>query len=264
MRRTRQLAGFTALVGFEIGAIAALHAIGSQAWLQVPWSDLGPWVDLAPLEDVVAALLRTAALAIAYWLALSTATYSAARLTRIPALVRATARATLPQVRRVVDRAIAVTLTTAALSAPLGPALGADIANQAPAPPDSTVYQITDQGVPTPLNLESPDPTLVVPPGIGGAGYTPRPAGGVDRDAATHIDTEPAVHQVVAGENLWTISESHLKAALPDRDIGASEIAVYWRRVIDANSPMLRSGDPNLIYPGELILLPAIDQGGTS
>ena len=35
-----------------------------------------------------------------------------------------------------------------------------------------------------------------------------------------------------------------------------AEITPYWRRVIVANAGGLRSHDPNLIYPGERIVLP--------
>jgi nucleoid-associated protein YgaU len=37
------------------------------------------------------------------------------------------------------------------------------------------------------------------------------------------------------------------------------EVAEYWRKVIDANRDRLRSGDPNLIYPGEEIILPPLE-----
>jgi len=262
--RAWRVTAFTALVGFEGAAIVALHGIGSQSWLQVPWNDLPAWIEMAPLEDVVAALLRSVALSIAYWITASTAIYTTARLTRIPALIRATGRTTLPQVRRVVDRAIAVTVTTAALSAPLAPALGADIAEPAPAATEPIVYQISDQGVPTPLNLETPDPTFIVPPGVEGAGYTPNPAGGVTLGVDAAAPTESVVYEVVSGDNLWTISSRHLKAANPNREVDAAEIAVYWRRVIEINTPTLQSGDANLIYPGESVVLPAIDQGGSS
>ncbi len=40
--------------------------------------------------------------------------------------------------------------------------------------------------------------------------------------------------------------------ALPDD----ATIARYWQAVIAANRTTLRSGDPNLIFPGELVTLP--------
>lgn len=56
---------------------------------------------------------------------------------------------------------------------------------------------------------------------------------------------------VVRGDHLWKISARHLGPAAGDR-----EIAPYWREVVDVNTPSLRSGDPDLIYPGEVVELP--------
>jgi nucleoid-associated protein YgaU len=68
-------------------------------------------------------------------------------------------------------------------------------------------------------------------------------------------------YKVVEGDNLWTIAGDHLAEA---RSGGAGEpttreVAAYWLRVVDANAPNLRSGDPDLIYPGETVVLPPID-----
>lgn len=50
-------------------------------------------------------------------------------------------------------------------------------------------------------------------------------------------------YTVVSGDSLWAIARRHYGS-------GAE-----WRRIWDANKPM-RSGNPNLIYPGEVIILP--------
>ena len=70
---------------------------------------------------------------------------------------------------------------------------------------------------------------------------------------ATEIPTGgPWAEVVVApGDNLWRISARHLADLGDDRPVGP-----YWRRVVEANRPHLRSGDPDLIYPGEEIRLP--------
>lgn len=60
---------------------------------------------------------------------------------------------------------------------------------------------------------------------------------------------------VVPGDHLWKISERHVEATMPGR-----RIAPYWLEVIETNRPRLRSGDPDLIYPGEVILLPEISE----
>ena len=281
--KARAAAGVLAVGSFEAGTIVLLHRLGSKQWMTVPWDSLQPWLDISPIEDVVAAALRSIALVVAYWVAGSTIAYGAARITRVPRLVRATAWATLPPIRRAIDRAIAVTITAATLTAPLAPAIAGEI----PSPPEPVVYQLSDQGVPTPVNpplvgsnTDRPvDPTVILPPGIGSAGYTPQPAGSVTGNAADNpiADDGPTsaagahpengtsnaapvgqdtVYVVVMGDNLWTISASHLRNTYPEWKGDAGEIATYWRRVIEVNAPNLQSGNPNLIYPGERIVLP--------
>jgi nucleoid-associated protein YgaU len=82
--------------------------------------------------------------------------------------------------------------------------------------------------------------------------------------ATTDPDTQPVrlpinvnttSHQrvvVVAGDHLWKISSRHLKKGVVENP----DVATYWRAVIDLNSDDLRSGNPNLIYPGEVISFP--------
>lgn len=73
----------------------------------------------------------------------------------------------------------------------------------------------------------------------------------------THVGKESVV--VVDGDNLWSISEGHLVVAF-DRAVDDEEVWPYWRRVIATNSGDLRSGDPDLIYPDEVVVLPATDR----
>nr|MBO2498495.1 hypothetical protein [Acidimicrobiia bacterium] len=60
---------------------------------------------------------------------------------------------------------------------------------------------------------------------------------------------------VEPGDNLWVIAERRLADVLgrPPRD---SETAPYWMRVVEENRGRIRSGDPDLIFPGEEIVLP--------
>jgi len=58
---------------------------------------------------------------------------------------------------------------------------------------------------------------------------------------------------VVEGDHLWKISARHLGPESDDE-----RIAPYWRDVVAVNTPNLRSGDPDLIYPGEVVEMPAI------
>lgn len=74
-------------------------------------------------------------------------------------------------------------------------------------------------------------------------------------------DVVPTVVTVMEGDHLWKISKRHLEERLAHQP-GSGEIAPYWRTVIEENRERLRSGDPDLIYPGELIHLPDFDVSG--
>ena len=65
----------------------------------------------------------------------------------------------------------------------------------------------------------------------------------------------PSTVVVVEGDHLWKISARHLDAVWGRRALN-EEISPYWRSVITLNTPHLRSGDPDLIYPGEVVVLP--------
>lgn len=66
-------------------------------------------------------------------------------------------------------------------------------------------------------------------------------------------DTAGSEESVVVekGDHLWKISARHLGSGAGD-----GRVAPYWREVIAVNTPHLRSGDPDLIYPGEVVRLP--------
>lgn len=71
-------------------------------------------------------------------------------------------------------------------------------------------------------------------------------------DSMTTVVVEP-------GDHFWKISAVHL-ANMLDREVANREISPYWRDTVDANLDRLRSGDPDLIFPGEQVVLPAIEQ----
>jgi nucleoid-associated protein YgaU len=71
------------------------------------------------------------------------------------------------------------------------------------------------------------------------------------------LDNSAAPESVVVepGDHLWKISASHLEEVL-ERPAELAEIDPYWRVVIETNRELLSSGNPDLIYPGEVITLP--------
>ena len=205
------------LLGFEAAAVGALHRAGGPYWARVDWADLHGWLDTVAPEDAVAAVVRLAALAGAYWLLGSTLLYLLARTTRLPALVRGVRWATLPGVRGVVDKVVAASIVAPMVLGGAAPAMASDsgVAVQVQVPSQSQ-----DDGRPPTLR-RIPDPPPAAP---WSKEYT-----------------------VVKGDNLWRISA---------RRTGNRGVARYWRRVIETNRARLRSGNPNLIFPGERLELP--------
>lgn len=71
-------------------------------------------------------------------------------------------------------------------------------------------------------------------------------------DPAPEPAPEPAPaagYTVVEGDNLWNIAKAHLPAGASNADIAAKSTAIQA-----ANTP--KSGDWNLIYPGEVLVIP--------
>lgn len=278
------------LLVVEVAAVAGLHALGGQPWFALPSGDVGSWLATSAPEDVVVALLRLVALGCGYWLALSTGAYTLALVSRLPAAVRGTRWATHPAVRRVAERAVAVTMATSLAGGSATPAFAgvgdavtagarpaatqpaaaeerasAERAGQARTPPevepgpgDVLVAEFTPEtpagGIPpprlTPESLPRPDEPASGAPD----GRDPATPDGRD-DVATEHDR---VRVVESGDHLWSVAAADV-AAVSQQDVDAldpDEIVPRWQEIVDANREQLRSGDPDLIYPGERIELP--------
>lgn len=100
-------------------------------------------------------------------------------------------------------------------------------------------------------------PALAAPPMVlTEVSGIPVPPGAVVGSVATDDLVTPRASTVVRkGDSLWSISERHLRSLGPG--VSSRRVAVYWARVVAANRHSLRSGNPDLIYPGETVLLPA-------
>jgi nucleoid-associated protein YgaU len=66
----------------------------------------------------------------------------------------------------------------------------------------------------------------------------------------------PDRYRVRPGDNLWTIAQR--QAAADGADDSTAEVAGYWLRLVEAATPSLRSEDPDVIHPGEVIALPPL------
>jgi hypothetical protein len=63
-------------------------------------------------------------------------------------------------------------------------------------------------------------------------------------------------HVVRYGDNLWSIARTEVARATGNAHPSDATVALYWQRVIALNRATLRSGDPSLIFPGEIVALP--------
>ena len=103
-----------------------------------------------------------------------------------------------------------------------------------------------------------PRPTPDSPRGSSDGGAPPPPADSLA--IAAPAAAAPDTHTVLAGDTLWDLAASQLATATGRSlaQLTNAEVVVYWVRVCELNRPRLRSGDPNLIFPGEVIELPPV------
>ena len=257
--RWRALVGTLFAIVLPVAAVVALHRLGSLDWLRIEFSDLDGWARRTRVEDAFAAVLRYVALVGAYWLAISSAAYLLARLSGITRLIDATALLTLPAVRRVTDRLVIGTIAVSTLA---GPAIA--VSSQLSDPPVvGVVDPITarlDAGDAEPsedfIDLSTLDESeleqlMPLPPQPSEVD-DPAPPASLTIRADAHLEVI-----VTEGDHLWALAERRVSEML-GRPAADHEIAPYWREVISSN-PELRSGNPDIIYPGEVIVLPPLD-----
>jgi uncharacterized membrane protein YgcG len=99
------------------------------------------------------------------------------------------------------------------------------------------------------------------PGGGQGSGSKSGSSGGGESGGQDSGGAEQATsHRVVRGDNLWAIARDRLAEVSGRRaaELSDREIAAYWATVVEANRGRLRSRDPDLIYPGEVVELPPV------
>jgi hypothetical protein len=244
------------LLAAESAAVVAVHRLGARAPFDLPLTALEPWLRATPV-DALAAALRLAALGVVWWLFAATALYTAVgvagrrgdgRVARAAGALGA--RITPRAIRVAVDRALATSLTVGALLVPAG---ARAVAADNPSP--RVIVDVRDgrgDGSITSLPTEPTEPGPA-PPLTTGTSPPPQPASS---------DTPELSLVVVApGDNLWSLSADALARATgrAHAALADDEIARYWIAVCNANRATLRSGDVNLIHPGEVVLLPPVD-----
>jgi hypothetical protein len=253
-RRARR--ALTVLVAGEGLAVVALHRLGTVDGFAIPRRDLGLWLRQTPTEDVLLVGVRLAALVAAWWLLGSTLLYVAARVSRLHGAARAVGWATLPAVRRWVDRAAAVSIVAASALAAGRPA-GAD---PPPATSPASPPVVIDLDHRDRSSLPASPPASVRTGRSGEAQPAPTTTPGAPPLPSAPPRESPggARHTITPGEHLWSIAAEQVAASTgrTPAALSPADVAPYWSRVVEVNRHRLRSGNPNLVYPGEVIELP--------
>jgi nucleoid-associated protein YgaU len=211
---------------------------------------LGPSVRVPTdpgLEDVLAALAAGAAMAGALFLLLTTVAHLGAVRLRNPRLIRLTGAVALPAVRRLGERVAAGTMIIGVVASPVAVMTTTSVAAD-----ERPVAELVD---PAYLPMSMPEHTAPEPQVVD-HGYLPvTPA--VEAPVAAPVVEQPPEVVVERGDHLWGLAAERL-ALVAGRPPSDPEIARYWRLVIDQNLARLRSGDPDLVFPGEIIEFPEV------
>ena len=249
----------------------------------------------APPEEAVYGAVWLLAAAVTAWVALTSILSMLAYAARIPAAVRAVEWMTLPPVRRLSQRVSALMLAAAAgLTSPAaalqlppapftaGPAEqtaeAAETAAERPAPPGAaapiplrpggqaaehirTAVHRASAAAPAPLRVGGPGHHRTAaenPPAprwTGPAAPIPLQEGRQILPAADGSRGGDGLYTVQPGDNMWSIASDCLTAR-EGKTPSADRIAEAWRQMIDLNRSRIISGDPDLIFPGEQLLMP--------
>ncbi len=245
-----------AVVAVPAVTIRLLHGLADRRWFRIDYTDLGGWLERTNLPDALTAIARLAALGLAYYVLISTVLYLIAMASGSRSLLRLTRPLAIPIVRSLADRLIAGSIAIGTLATPLlgstpPPDLRPDVPVSADIaaghlPPSRLVDAVESERL---GEMTAPDvvsftgrPTTVSP--VEGAEVTePTPVVGV-----TEVTVRP-------GDHLWGLSEGRLSQAIGRAPLD-HEVAPYWREVVEANRERIRSGNPDLIQPGEVVTLP--------
>ncbi len=195
----------------------------------------------AALEPVLLTFGRLLALGLTGWLVASQLLYTIAILTRTRWLADTLRPLTLPLVRRAVASLATITLSLNTITA------------LAQTPPETTIVTVDHGGL-----RQEATPTPILQPLVEGQATTV-----CLEDKPTGSYSAPLTWLIRPGDHLWKIAGEHLTIVL-DRQPTENEHARYWIEVVHAAQPVIRSGNPDLIYPGEQIPLPpTLDAGVT-
>ena len=191
-------------------------------------------------DDLALVVAWVVAVATSTWLFLATAACLVALAVDRPRIAHRLAPVLPARLRRMVEVAIVASCITL-------PALPAHAERTPPRPTVRVVVAADQPPADQPVVrgvVPAPPPVRARPP----KPVTPAPVPEIPAGNARRLIVRP-------GDNLWIIASAALAEA-PGPTPEPHDVARYWRAVIDANRATLRSGNPSLIFPGEIVTLP--------
>ncbi|MBP9115762.1 MAG: LysM peptidoglycan-binding domain-containing protein [Acidimicrobiia bacterium] len=146
---------------------------------------------------------------------------------------------------------------------PKTPTSGAPSVVVPSAPTTNAEVPITTPKTTVPVTTQTPQPVVPSPGVIVGGEKVERTNDAPSKQDPAPTTTESTTttdstsYTVVSGDNFWNIAKVHVEQNLGHSPTNA-EVANYWVKLIDANRANIRSGDADLIFPGEVFSFPAI------
>ena len=239
-----------------------LFRLRSETWLPGPGEILS-----ARPEEAIYGAVWLLSVSITVWVAFTTVLSVSAYATRFPMAIRAVEWITLPPIRHLARRMAALLLAAGSLSM-------APVARATELPPVPLLVGVDQPAGPptqqTEVDYEPPTGVVTPVPLRVGENTSDRRAGSVPYEIPTGVaeplpprageDTSDrragSVSYIVRpGDNMWSITAAYLTRQ-PSKPPSVARITELWREVIDLNRDRIRSGNPDLIFPGEQLLLP--------
>jgi len=218
---------------------------------------VGDWVAHRGAVIAAVALVRLVALAAAAWMFVATSVRGLAAAAGATRVALAAEAAMPPALRRLLTGLAGAGVAGTVLVGAAGPTVGVA---DAP-PPVERMVRLPPDGEPGAAAPTEPSAEPAAAPTAAPTESSAEPA-----TAAMSVlpPTAPAPSVgsagdewvVAAGESFWSIAEDVVSDRL-GRPPGDAEITSYWVRLVDANADRLVSGEADLIYPGQVFVLPA-------
>jgi hypothetical protein len=298
VERVRSWLPLLGWLGSLVAGIVLFTTLGGGALEAPPLGQPSAWGEWAAARDpfvAVVAVLRLVVLALAWYLVAVTTVGLVARLTRAARLVRVADALSVPLVRQLLQGALGLTLAAGVVASSSGAVPASSGRADGASPVTATAVASSEGGADAAgvsmVALDAADSDGARMAALDGAGPddadgarmvalddrpTARMAGLDDRstarmvglgppgattDGAEEAAPEAGEHEVVAGEHLWSIAADHLAAHL-DRTPTEAEITPHWQRLVEDNRDRLANpDDPDLIFPGQRLVLPHLPDG---